>query len=79
MGSLLHTDVMSETQQLIKRIRSVAKLTQRATATVSGQVLGTGQGLANLEAGKTITLAKYERAMAELDRMERAARSEQAA
>ena len=62
---------MTETQQLIARIKSVAKLTGRAPATVAGMVLGTGRGLANLEAGKTITLAKYERAMAALSEMER--------
>lgn len=64
---------MTETQQLIMRIKAVAKLTGRAPATVSGMVLGTGAGLSNLEKGKTITLAKYERAMAMLDEMESAA------
>lgn len=69
---------MTETERLIARIRSVAALIDRAPATVSGLVLGSGQILANLESGKTITLAKYERAMTKLDQIERQYRSEAA-
>ena len=64
---------MTETQKLIARIKAVAKMTDRAEATIACKVLGTGKGLENLEAGKTITLAKYERAMKQLSEMERAA------
>ena len=64
---------MTETQQLIARIKAVAAATGRAPATISGHVLGSGATLAALEAGKTITLAKYERAMAALSEMEGAA------
>lgn len=63
---------MTETQQLIARIKALAERTDRAPATISGQVLGGGQVLATLEAGKTITLAKYERAMSMLAEMEKA-------
>ena len=62
---------MTETQRLIARIRSVADLIEKAPATVSGMVLGSGAILSNLENGKTITLAKYERAMTKLDQIER--------
>lgn len=63
---------MTETQQLIARLHAAAKREQKAPATISALVLGSGGSLSALEAGKTITLAKYERAMAALDRMERA-------
>jgi hypothetical protein len=62
---------MSETQQLIARIKALAEKQNRATSTLSAQILGSGKSLSDLEAGKTITLAKYERAMAELDQLER--------
>jgi len=63
---------MTETQNLIARIKAAAKAQGLAESTVSAQVLGSGRSLASLEGGKTITLAKYERAMAQLDEMEAA-------
>ena len=61
---------MTETQQLIRRIHDLAKTLDRSPATISAKVLGGGQVLADLESGKTITLAKYERANALLADME---------
>lgn len=63
---------MTETQQLIRRIHALAKATGKAPATISGIVLGSGARLAELESGKTITLAKYEFAQTKLAEMERA-------
>jgi hypothetical protein len=65
---------MTETERLISRIRALAEMTGKAPTTLSGQLLGSGASLAALEEGKTITLAKYERAMAELDALEKEAR-----
>lgn len=62
---------MTETQQLISRIHALAKSTGKASSTLSAQLLGSGKSLSELEAGKTITLAKYERAMAQLDQLEK--------
>lgn len=61
---------MTETQQLIARIHALASRIGRAPATLSARILGGGQVLADLESGKTITLAKYERAKAMLDELE---------
>lgn len=66
---------MSETEQLIARIHELAKRLDRSPATLSAKVLGGGQVLADLESGKTITLAKYERAKALLAEMEQAERA----
>lgn len=62
---------MTETQQLIRRIHNLAAKLDRSPATLSAKVLGGGQVLADLESGKTITLAKYERAKEILSEMER--------
>lgn len=62
---------MTETQQLIARIHDLAKRLDRSPSTLSAKVLGGGQVLADLESGKTITLAKYERAKVILSEMER--------
>ena len=67
---MLHISRMTETQRLIARIHALAKTLDRSPATLSAKVLGGGQVLADLEAGKTITLAKYERANATLAAME---------
>lgn len=64
---------MTETEQLIARIHTLAKKMDRSPSTLSAKLLGGGQVLADLENGKTITLAKYERAKALLAEMERAA------
>lgn len=70
MRSFLHIEGMTETQRLIARIHALAKALDRSPATISAKVLGGGQVLADLESGKTITLAKYERANALLAEME---------
>lgn len=64
---------MSETQKLIARIHAMAKRMDKAPSTLSASLLGSGRSLSDLENGRTITLAKYERAMAALDEMERGA------
>jgi hypothetical protein len=64
---------MSHTEQLIARIEALAAKQGRAPSTVDGALLGSGSIFANLKNGGTITLAKYERAIAELSEMERAA------
>jgi hypothetical protein len=63
---------MSETQRLIARIHALARARGLAPATIGEKVLGGGQILGNLESGKTITLAKYERANVLLSEMEAA-------
>lgn len=70
---------MTETQRLIARIHKAAKATGKASSTLSAQVLGSGKSLSDLESGKTITLAKYERAMAALDCIEREVARQRAA
>lgn len=64
---------MSETQKLIARIRALAERRGLAPSTIGARVLGGGAVLSALENGKTITLAKYERAQALLTEMEAAA------
>jgi hypothetical protein len=61
---------MTETQRLIARIHALARKLKLAPSTIGERVLGGGQILANLEAGRTITLAKYERANALLTEIE---------
>jgi hypothetical protein len=61
---------MTETQQLIARIRALAERDGLSPSTIGARVLGGGQIFANLENGKTITLAKYERAKALLADLE---------
>lgn len=58
-------------EELIARIRALAERTGRQPSTISAIVLKSGAALSALEGGKTITLAKYERAMAALDELER--------
>jgi hypothetical protein len=70
---MLHTSGMTYTQQLIARIEALAEKQGKAPATVAAPILGSGQAFANLKEGKTITLAKFERAWAALAEMERAA------
>jgi hypothetical protein len=53
---------MTETQQLISRIKALAARQGLSPSTVGARVLGGGSILSALENGKTITLAKYERA-----------------
>jgi hypothetical protein len=70
---------MSHTQELIERIRALAERQGKAPATIAAPILGSWQSFANLEAGKTITLAKYERAIAELSALEAASDQAKAA
>ncbi len=62
---------MTETQRLIERITALAEKRNLAPSTLSARILGSGKTLSELQAGKTITLAKYERALALIDQMER--------
>ena len=64
---------MTYTETLISRIKALAEKQGKAPATVAAPILGGGQVFASLEAGKTITLSKFEKAMSALDEMERAA------
>lgn len=61
---------MSHTEQLIARINALAEKTGKAPSTISAALLGGGRVLADLEDGKTITLAKYERVLPLLSEME---------
>jgi len=70
---------MSHTEQLIARIKALAAKTGKASSTLSAQLLGGGMVLSDLEAGKTITLAKYERVLPILSEMEAAANRSEAA
>jgi len=70
---------MSHTEQLIARIHALAAKTGKAPSTLSAQLLGSGKRLSELEAGRTITLAIYERALPKLSEMEAAAHQSQAA
>lgn len=70
---------MTHTQQLIARIKALAVKTGRSPSTLSAALLGGGQVLSQLEAGKTITLAKYERVLPLLSEMEAAANCSEAA
>jgi hypothetical protein len=63
---------MTYTQQLIARIEAMAEKQGKSPATIAAPILGSGQAFANLKDGKTITLAKFERACAALDAMEAA-------
>lgn len=64
---------MSHTEQLIARIKALAVKTNKSPSTLSATLLGGGKVLSELEAGKTITLAKYERVLPMLSEMEAAA------
>lgn len=64
---------MTETERLIARIHALAAKSGKAKTTLSASLLGSGKRLEELEQGKTITLATYERALAKLSDMEAAA------
>lgn len=70
---------MPHTEQLIARIKALAEMTGRSPSTLSAQLLGGGKVLADLESGKTITLAKYERVLPLLSELEATAERERAA
>lgn len=58
--------------RFIERMDGLARKTGLSPATLSARILGNGVLLSNMRDGKTITLAKYERACAMLDEMEAA-------
>ena len=64
---------MSHTEQLIARIKLLAEKTGKSPSTLSAILLGGGKVLSDLEEGKTITLAKYERVLPQLSEMEASA------
>jgi len=64
---------MTETADLIARIKALSEKTGKSTSTLSGELLGSGASFSALEKGRTITLAKYERAKAKLEALEKAA------
>jgi hypothetical protein len=70
---------MSHTEQLIARIKALAVKTGKSSSTLSASLLGGGRVLAELESGKTITLAKYERVLPILSELEAAADRQEAA
>lgn len=57
----------------VERMNAVAAKLGMAPSTLSAQVLGSGVLLKRMAEGKTITLAKYEKACAALGELERAA------
>lgn len=61
---------MSHTEQLIARIEALSEASGKATSTLSATILGSGARFGELKAGKTITLAIYERALVKLSEME---------
>lgn len=61
---------MTETQKLIARIRAIAERRGLSPSTIGEKALGGGAIFNALENGKTITLAKYERALGKLAEME---------
>jgi len=62
---------MTETKRLIERINALAAKQGLAPSTLSARILGSGKTLSELQAGRTITLSKYEKALALIDQMER--------
>lgn len=61
---------MTETQKLIARIKAIAERRGLAPSTIGEKALGGGSIFNALESGRTITLAKYERALVKLAEME---------
>ena len=56
----------------VERMNAVAAMRSIAPSTLSAQVLGSGVLLKRMTEGKTITLAKFEKACAMLDELEQA-------
>jgi hypothetical protein len=61
---------MTETQKLIARIKAIAEKRGLSPSTIGERALGGGAIFNALESGRTITLAKYERALVKLAEME---------
>lgn len=64
---------MTDQEQLVKRVREVATRTKRSTSTLSRLLFGNGNRLAEIEAGGSITMTTYERALTKLAELEKAA------
>ena len=60
-------------QELLGRIRALAEKQGISTGTLSAKILGNGSRFAQIEAGGSLTLSTYAKALAKLDEMERAA------
>ncbi|MEO7384681.1 MAG: hypothetical protein ABIU18_07095, partial [Novosphingobium sp.] len=58
---------MFETQDLIARIEAIATKTNRSKSTLSRLLFGNGKRIDEIEAGGSITLATYDRALERLD------------
>lgn len=64
---------MDHTQELVARIKALAERQGISPSTLSTKLLGNGLRLAQIEAGGSLTMATYTRALAQLDELERAA------
>ncbi len=62
---------MFETQDLIARIEALATKTNRSKSTLSRLLFGNGKRIDEIEAGGSITLATYDRALERLSQIER--------
>jgi hypothetical protein len=63
---------MTQTDQLLARLKRLAEKTGRTPKALASQVLGSSAEIERLEQGGTMTLAKYDRVNARLDELERA-------
>lgn len=70
---------MTETQQLIARVHKLADKTGQSPKTLSGKLFGNGKRLAEIEAGGSLTMSTYSKALEKLDELELAADRKEAA
>lgn len=61
---------MDDTQQMVARINALAERTSRSRSTLSRILFGNGKRLGEIEAGGSITMTTYRRAVEKLDSME---------
>lgn len=64
--------MMSQTHQLLARLKRLAEKTGRTPKALASQVLGSSAEIERLEKGGSMTLKKLERVTARLDEMEAA-------
>lgn len=64
---------MTDQEQLVKRVHEVARRTKRKPSTLSRILFGNGNRLAEIEAGGSITMTTYDRALAKLAELDSAA------
>jgi len=64
---------MDDTQKLVARINALAERTNKSRSTLSRLLFGNGKRLDEIEAGGSITMATYGRAVSKIAEMERAA------